>query len=258
MADQDSLVLPDWSVPKWVGGFVTTRMGGCSPAPWDSMNLGINTSDSCDNVRKNRQTLMGFLPPGIEVQWMKQVHGPDGVIVEKCISGEPPTADFCYTSTPGIACAVLTADCLPVLICNQQGSEVAAVHAGWRGIAGGVLQQAIDVFQSPAAELQAWIGPCIGQRAFEVGAEVPEAMLDAGLVSSKELNSLMIASPKGQAKVCLDLAGLVRQGFQALGVTSIHGGSFCTYSEPRKFFSYRRDGETGRMASLIWIDLDQK
>ncbi len=258
MADQNPLLLPDWSVPKWVGGIATTRLGGCSPAPWDSMNLGINTSDSFANVCVNRDILKGFLPPGTEVQWMKQVHGSQGVIVEKCIYSEPPTADFCYTSTPGIACAVLTADCLPILICNRQGTEVAAVHAGWRGIAGGVLEQALDVFQSPGRELEVWIGPCIGQRAFEVGPEVLEAMLDAGLVSKKELDSLVVSSPKGQSKVCLDLVGLVRKVFLSLGVNRIYGGTFCTYSEPRKFFSYRRDGETGRLASLIWIDLDQK
>ena len=250
----DSSIDPEWINPPGIGTFSTTRFGGVSPAPWDSLNLGINTRDSIENVCSNRMVLSKSLPEGVNIQWLKQIHGADIFEIENSIDPTPPQADICYTKQSNLACAVLTADCLPVLICNSTGTEIAAAHAGWRGLVAGVLNQAIIKFDSPPGELQVWIGPGIGRTAFEVGREVIDAVLAARIISVKSLDSLVEMHPSDPDKRYLDLSGVARANLFELGVRDIFGGALCTHSNSKQFFSYRRDGETGRMASLIWIN----
>lgn len=248
----ESLIKPNWELPKNVGAVFTTRLGGISPEPWDSLNLGINTSDLFTNLKANRSLLAEAMPAGIEVQWLRQMHGTDAYSTS-AIEPDSPAADICYTRTPGIACAVLTADCLPILISNSAGTEVAAVHAGWRGLAAGVLNHTIDLFDSDTSDLQVWIGPGISQKAFEVGEDVRQAMLESGRLEQNSQKLFFSIHPSKSHKYYLDLVGVARHNLRELGVDKISGGEFCTYSDARRFFSYRRDGETGRMASLIWI-----
>lgn len=244
-------VHPNWITPPNIGCLVTTRLGGVSPNPWDSMNLGLNTADSKQNLEANRNILSKQLPQGMQVQWLEQVHGKSGVKAMGQVEPAPPKADYCYTTTQGIACAVLTADCLPILICNSTGTEVAAVHAGWRGLAAGVLTEAVRRFESEPADIQAWIGPCISRDAFEVGFEVLDAMKAVNMLG--DLESSCKPHPHNSDKWYLDLVAIARDNLLQQGLAGVSGSEHCTYSDPQHFFSYRRDGETGRMASLIWI-----
>lgn len=261
----DRLIRPNWGVPPNVpanslpsfppniGALVTTRLGGASTEPWNSLNLGINTADSREMIEKNRKILTSLLPRGLQIQWLRQVHGSKGISIESIVLQEPPEADFCFTRTKEIACAVLTADCLPILISNSAGTEIAAVHAGWRGLASDVLGEAISSFHSRPKELVAWIGPCISQDAFEVGTDVLDAMENADHLKGFDLDSIAKAHPENSAKYYLDLVAIARYNLLRLGVKSVFGGELCSYFDSERFFSYRRDGETGRMASLIWI-----
>lgn len=249
----DSLIRPSWQNPEGIGAISTTRLGGQSPAPWDSLNLGVNTGDSPENIESNRALLAQQMPEA-QVQWLRQVHGSSGVVLQKGVLKDLPEADFSYTNERGIACAVLTADCLPILICDVAGTEIAAVHAGWRGLSSGVIANAVSQFKAPGTELTAWIGPSIGQNAFEVGADVVQAMSNAELLVSSDLDGLVVAHEQVSEKFFLDLAGIARINLSSLGVDKVYGGDLCSYSDSERFFSYRRDGETGRMASLIWID----
>lgn len=248
------LIIPGWRVPPQVKSLVTTRLGGISPEPWRSFNLGVNTEDSWQNIQANRALLSNHLPSGLKVQWLKQVHGSNYFTADAETSAILPTADICYSSSSGVACAVLTADCLPILISNSEGTEVAAVHAGWRGLVDGVLARALASFSSPAKDLSIWIGPAISLDAFEVGREVVEAMLQAELFKADELDSLSKQHQTDLNKIYLDLYGIARNKLLSLGVEHISGGQYCSYFDAERFYSYRRDGETGRMASLIWID----
>lgn len=248
------LIIPDWQVSPRVKSLVTTRLGGSSPEPWHSLNLGVNTEDSWQNIQANRALLSTHLPSGLKVQWLKQDHGSSSFAADTEVSEILPTADICFSRDSGVACAVLTADCLPILVCNSAGTEVAAVHAGWRGLADGVLAKALANFSSLAKDLSIWIGPAISVDAFEVGREVVEAMLQAGLFKADELDSLSKAHQTDVNKIYLDLCGIARNELLSLGVEHISGGQYCSYLDAERFYSYRRDGETGRMASLIWID----
>lgn len=248
------LIIPDWQVPPRIKSLVTTRLGGTSPEPWQSFNLGVNTGDFWQNIQANRALLSNHLPSNLKVQWLKQVHGSNHFTADITTSEILPTADICYSRSSGVACAVLTADCLPILISNSAGTEVAAVHAGWRGLVDGVLPRALAIFSSPAKDLSIWIGPAISLDAFEVGREVVEAMLQAGLFEADELDSLSKQHQTDLNKINLDLYGIARNKLLSLGVAHISGGQYCSYFDAERFFSYRRDGETGRMASLIWID----
>lgn len=239
------LILPEWPLPAGVAACSSTRIGGVSLPPYDSLNLGAHCGDDPVSVEANRTRL--FTAAGLPAKpvWLEQVHGTD---VLK-LSGEPyasKRADASYSNTPGTVCAVMTADCLPVLFCNQQGTEVAAAHAGWRGLCAGVLESTIACFADKPQNLLAWLGPAIGPQAFEVGAEVREAFIE------KDAQAARAFRPVGE-KYYADIYLLARQRLANAGVTQVFGGDRCTFGEKETFFSYRRDKVTGRMASFIWL-----
>lgn len=236
-------IIPDWPAPQRVQACSTLRHGGVSTAPWDSLNLGAHVGDAETHVLQNRQYLKDKLLP-VMPQWLNQVHGQD--VVRLPADELLPNADAAITRESGVVCAIMTADCLPVLFCSDDGSEVAAAHAGWRGLCNGVLEQTLQQFRSPAREIHAWLGPAIGPQAFEVGAEVREAFL------AHDVQADAAFRPVGD-KFFANIWQLARQRLQAAGVHSISGSQRCTFTEANDFFSYRRDGITGRMATLIWL-----
>lgn len=237
------LLVPDWPAPAKVRALQTLRGGGVSPAPWDSCNLGAHVGDDAARVAANRAALRRHLPA--EPCWMNQVHGIAAVDAEKCPKNE--NADAAHARRANVVCAVMTADCLPVLFCDRAGTVVAAAHAGWRGLLGGVLESTMAAMAVPPGQLLAWLGPAIGPDRFEVGDEVRASFLadDAGAAAA------FVAHAPG--KWLADIYCLARRRLQRAGVAQIDGGGLCTVSEPDRFFSYRRDGVTGRMASLIWL-----
>ena len=238
------VIQADWPAPPNVRAFTTTRNGGFSQGPWSSLNLGTNCGDDPRRIEKNRRSLSKLLPS--EPRWLNQVHGTNVVGWDK--ANDPGIkADAIIASQTGQVCAVLTADCLPVLFCNQAGSHIAAAHAGWRGLAAGVLQATVLAMECKPADLMAWLGPAIGPQAFEVGKDVYDAFVN----QNPENTTAFI--PHGDRWLA-DLYQLARLALGEVGISQVLGGGYCTYSEPDKFFSYRRDGVTGRMASLIWIE----
>lgn len=254
MSDSPELIRADWPAPAHVHAVVTTRRGGASQAPWDSLNLGGHVGDDPAHVGENRRRLLAALQaiaPAQAPQWLNQVHGT--VVVE----AEPdavrraafvPDADAVGTSQRGLPCVVMTADCLPVFFTDVDGSRVAVAHAGWRGLCDGVLEATLSTFADPAA-VMAWLGPAIGPDAFEVGEEVRAAFLqqDAGAAAHFR------PSPNA-GRWLADIYGLARRRLARAGIGSVHGGGLCTVADRERFYSYRRDGQTGRMASVIWID----
>ena len=244
---RDSLrdwIVPEWPAPANVRALITTRSGGVSTGPFASMNLGQRLDDDQQAVRTNRATLRDLLPA--EPKWLQQVHGANVVNADKL--QKPVEADAAIARNPGSVCSIMVADCLPVLLTDRAGSVVAAAHAGWRGLAAGVLENTVRAMQSASDEILAFLGPAIGPSAFEVGADVR----DAFLARSMEAETAFVAHQPGKWRA--DLFALARQRLRAIGVTQIHGGGVCTYSDPRRFFSHRRDKITGRMAALIWLD----
>ncbi|WP_373389189.1 peptidoglycan editing factor PgeF [Pseudomonas alcaligenes] len=235
-------LLPDWPAPANVRACVTTRAGGVSQAPFDGLNLGDHVEDEPQAVTENRRLLVERL--GCRPAWLKQVHSPDVVAADPA---QVPTADASWTATPGTACAVLTADCLPALFCDRAGTRVAAAHAGWRGLAGGVLENTVAALGGKPDELLVWLGPAIGPQSFEVGAEVREAFV----AQHAEAERAFVPSANA-GKYLADLYSLARIRLAAIGVTAVHGGGLDTFSDPR-FFSYRRAARTGRFASLVWL-----
>jgi len=238
------VIRPDWPVAANVRAFTTTRIGGYSSGPWGQLNLGGSCGDDRGHVRQNRDLLQSLLPSPL--RWLKQVHG-NRVVNRNELDGTEIEADAMTSQQAGHVCAILTADCLPVLFCNRNGTEVAASHAGWRGLAGGVLDATVSAMDSAPAELMAWLGPAIGPEIYEVGEEV--------YASFKTLDSENSCAfkPRGDRWLA-DLYMLARLALARVGVEHVTGGDYCTYSEPEKFFSYRRDGVTGRMASVIWLE----
>lgn len=241
----DSLILPDWPLPAGVKACSTTRYGGVSLPPYDSLNLGTHVGDEAQAVAVNRQRLVeGADLPQMPV-WLEQVHGTRVVRLD----GQTPAdlqADAVYSNVPGQVCAVMTADCLPVLFCSQAGDEVAAAHAGWRGLCNGVLEQTLAAFDAEPGRINAWLGPAIGPQQFEVGSEVRAAFIAVDDAAAAAFTPM---GDKFLADICL----LARQRLQRAGIHAIYGGDRCTVSEISHFFSYRRDGITGRLASLIWL-----
>ncbi|WP_221800184.1 peptidoglycan editing factor PgeF [Oceanobacter mangrovi] len=239
------LLLPDWPLPAGVQLAISCRgmASGGSAAPWNQANLGLHVGDDAVQVQSNRRQLQSQLTGVKQIQWLDQVHGND------CLTAvgadQALTADACVTRTAGLACAVMTADCLPVLFAAQDGSCVAAAHAGWRGLAAGVLENTIAAMGLPASQLVAWMGPAIGQDAFEVGPEVQQAFAGAP--------QRCFRAGQGD-RLQADIYGLARWRLQQAGIAEIWSENWCTVTQAEKFFSYRRDGQTGRMASLIWID----
>jgi YfiH family protein len=222
---------------------VTTRAGGVSLAPFDSLNLGDHVEDSSEAVAENRRRLTERF--SIQPAWLQQVHG---IAVAHADPGLVATADASWSATPGIACTVMTADCLPALFCDRAGTRVAAAHAGWRGLAAGVLEATLDSLAMPPEDVLVWLGPAIGPQAFEVGPEVREAFVQQLPETAKAF-----VPSQNAGKFMADIYELARLRLAACGVTAVYGGGFCTVSDPR-FFSYRRSPRTGRFASLIWLE----
>lgn len=241
MPSADSgLLIPDWSLPAGVGAVITTRLGGVSISPYEHNNLALHVGDDPSLVRRNRQHLWQQLPGVQGIQWLSQVHGTD--VIKACGGAVVPQADAQFSDTPGLACAILTADCLPVLFCATDGSQVAAAHAGWRGLAAGVLLNTLATFPDPSA-VRVYLGPAIGPEAFEVGPEVREAFAWAP--------DHCFHAGRGD-RLMADIYALAQLQLLRAGVAEVAGGGFCTLSDER-FYSYRRQSQTGRMASLIWI-----
>lgn len=237
---------PDWPAPASVHALITTRAGGVSVGAYASLNPADHVSDNAEAVRYNRAILRAMLPQ--DPHWLKQIHGTQVFHVNGNPAGVPE-ADASVSTLAHQVCIVLTADCLPVLFCADDGSEVGAAHAGWRGLAAGILERTVQSMTHPSARLLAYLGPAIGPRAFEVGAEVR-----AEFLRNDAAATLAFQPVAGRDKYLADLYLLARQRLARLGVTQVYGGDFCTYSEPQRFYSYRRDGATGRMASLIWLE----
>lgn len=225
---------------RGVRAAMTTRAGGCSLPPFASNNFGLHVGDNPQAVMNNRQTLLQRLAGARRIQWLEQVHGC--LVVPATSPTQTPEADACYSTEQGVACAVMTADCLPVLFYALDGSQVAAAHAGWRGLASGILLQTLNTF-SKHQPVGAYLGPAIGPLAFEVGPEVQAAFPWASAACFRT----------GQGdRLLANLYQLAREQLTQAGVSQIAGGDYCTYQDAERFYSYRRDGQTGRMASLIW------
>lgn len=240
----------DWPAPFHVKTAISTREGGVSLAPYSGLNLGSHVSDSAQAVAQNRQLFIQQAAMPAEPFWLNQVHGTECVVLEQTdFSAGPVTADASTTKTKGLVSVVLTADCLPVLFCDAAGTQVAAAHAGWRGLVDGVLEHSLAQFSDPMT-VMAWLGPAIGPTAFEVGDEVRQAFI----AKDAKADAAFISVPGKSGKWLADLYQLARLRLRASGVSQIYGGGFCTYTDPQRFYSYRRDGQTGRMASCIWID----
>lgn len=244
MSDRISLITPDWPAPSRVRALSTTRWGGVSPPPYDSLNLGVGVADSPEAVRTNRRRLAIEAALPAEPAWLRQVHGTR-VVAAHAVDGLPE-ADAAWTDRPEVPCAVLAADCMPVLLCDREGTRVAAAHAGWRGLADGIVESTVVAMGVPGDALMAWLGPAIGPDAFEVGPEVRERFL------AHDPGARVAFRPGRENRLLADIYTLARRRLHALGVTRVYGGGFCTYTDSRQFYSYRRDGETGRMAALIW------
>jgi len=237
-------IIPDWPAPPGVRALVTTRAGGVSQAPWESFNLADHVGDDPAAVAENRRLLRAHLPA--EPAWLRQVHGTQCIDAGR--SARNAEADASFTRAPGVVCAVLTADCLPVLLCDERGSVVAAAHAGWRGLANGVIEATVAALGVPGERLMAWLGPTIGPMNFEVGSEVREAFLAHDAAASTAF------MPGAAGKWLCNIYLLARQRLARLGVRRITSTDFCTMRDAERFYSYRRDGVSGRQACLIWID----
>ncbi|AJJ62138.1 purine nucleoside phosphorylase YfiH [Yersinia aldovae] len=241
----NTLILPNWPMPATVKACSTTRYGGISEFPYDSLNLGTHVGDIATRVVANRQSLVEQAGLPQMPVWLEQVHGTRVLH----LSGQTISdvqADAVYSRVAGQVCAVMTADCLPVLFCSLAGDEVAAAHAGWRGLCAGVLEQTLAQFSARPSSIIAWLGPAIGPQQFEVGEEVKQAFIQI------DAQSTAAFTPSG-SKYLADIYLLARLRLQAAGIHAIYGGDRCTVSEKQQFFSYRRDGMTGRMASLVWL-----
>jgi YfiH family protein len=246
-------ITPNWPAPPQVKAAATLRTGGVSKGPFASLNLGAHVGDDVAAVAENRRLLREALSLPAEPTWLNQVHGIH--VVDAAVDqttgdrpNTPPTADASFATRAGTVCVVMTADCLPVLFCDRQGTRVAAAHAGWRGLAGGVLGATVRALEVPPSELIAWLGPAIEQDAFEVGDEVREQFLKLG----PENEAAFAANARGRWQA--DLYRLARNELARLGVTAVHGGGFQCYADSERFFSYRRASRTGRMATLVWLD----
>ncbi len=242
-------VQPDWPAPANVRALTTTRAGGSSQAGWKSLNLALHVGDDAQRVQQNRRSLSEAFALPAEPVWLEQVHGTTVVSLGADRPAVPPQADGAWTATAGIVCCVMTADCLPVMLCDAAGTRVGIAHAGWRGLADGVIDATVAAMGVGSADsLLAWLGPAISQPAYEVGHEVRAAFIaqDPSTEAAFEAN----ANGRWQA----DLYAIARMTLSRLGVTVVYGGDFCTHRDARRFFSHRREAPCGRMASLIWLD----
>lgn len=244
-ATDPAWIMPDWVAPARVRALTTTRPGGASAGPYGSLNLASHVGDAPAAVAANRRRLVDALELPAEPAWLEQVHGTRVLTLDGAPPAEP--ADAAVTRRPGVVLAVLTADCLPVVLCEENGAAVAVVHAGWRGLAAGVIGAAVRALGGNAARLRVWLGPAIGPAAFEVGAEVREAFMDADAGAAAAFEAIRAG------KWHCDLYALARRRLAAAGIETVSGGEFCTFTDSERFFSYRRDGQCGRMATLAWL-----
>jgi len=240
-------LIPDWPAPPRVRALSTFRCGGASRDPYASLNLGSHVEDAPLSVAKNRRMLCEAAGLPAEPHWLTQVHGAGVLDLDSVTDRALPSADGAVSGLPGTVCAILTADCLPVLLAAASSARVGAAHAGWRGLAGGVIEAAVRAMGTPPSDLLAWLGPAIGPMHFEIGAEVREALLCADPGADAALK------PTARGRFMADLFALARRRLMRSGVERIYGGGECTYSQADKYFSHRRDGRTGRQATLIWI-----
>jgi len=243
MLSESDFIIPDWPAPSNVRALQTTRAGGYSKGPYHGLNLGDHVGDDPLVVAANRQLLTDFVPT--EPVWMRQVHGIK--VIDAAMASCLPEADAAFARVPDTVCCVMTADCLPILLCNVEGSAVAAVHAGWRGLQQGVIEAAVTSMQTAAPYLMAWLGPAIGSQAFEVGDDVRGSFIKADGTSTQ------VFTARENGKWLADIYLLARLRLQAIGVERIYGGGFCTSTDEQRFYSYRRERVTGRMATMIWI-----
>ena len=251
MLKQSDFIIPNWPVPNNVHALQTNRHGGCSHVPYDSLNLGDHVKDNPIHVAQNRQLLSQFVPT--EPVWLNQVHGFE--VINAADTNCLPSADASFTTHKNVVCVTMTADCLPVLLCDKAGTIVVAVHAGWRGLSDGALEASIDAACRAAlimpTDLMAWLGPAIGPKAFEVGNEVRAQFI------AKDAQAKFAFKSQGH-KWLANIYQLATQRLNSAGVIQIYGGghneNFCTFTQKEHFFSYRRDSVTGRMATLIWLN----
>jgi len=247
------LLRPRWSAPPPVRAVCSLRAGGVSAAPFESLNLGDHVGDSPESVVENRRRLQAALELAAEPLWLRQVHGTRVCEVDTewpvSLRGatDVASADACVTRVPERALAILVADCMPILLASDTGEVIAAAHAGWRGLAAGILEATVAAMRCDPARLCAWLGPAIGAAHFEVGGEVRSAFLAA------DTRAAAAFSPNARGRWQCDLGLLARQRLQRLGVAAISGGEYCTFADAARFYSYRRDGLTGRMAALLWL-----
>lgn len=240
---------PDWPAPPGVRVISTLRFGGVSEGRYSSLNLGDHVEDEASRVAENRRLLSEAAALPAEPGWLAQVHGTAVADLDR--PTQPHAADAAVTRQKGRVCAILTADCLPIALAAQSGEVVGAVHAGWRGLAAGVIESAVDAMRLPGEEIQAWLGPAIGPDHFEVGAEVRDTFLAADAAAESAFR------PNEKARFMADLGVLARQRLERLGICRIYGGGECTYADSVRFFSHRRDGLTGRQATLIWRETNK-
>ncbi|PTN12777.1 peptidoglycan editing factor PgeF [Nitrosomonas aestuarii] len=253
-------IIPDWPAPAHVKGMFTTRHGGVSSGlhgAYATLNLGMHVNDHPGDVAINRALLRKHLPG--DPQWLQQVHGANHVWIGQAgalprDAAEDKQGDAALSRQYNTVCAIMVADCLPVFLCDTAGTTVGVVHAGWRGLATGVIEQSIAAMQIESNQLMAWLGPAIGPDHFEVGDEVRTAFVSQDSHAARAFMSNRNSVEHAEIKWFANIFELARQRLACAGVTRIYGGGICTYSDPARFFSYRRDGETGRMAALIWLE----
>ncbi len=249
-----SLIRPVWAAPNDVQAAITTRHGGVSVAPYDSLNLGYATADDRTAVTRNeRLTAAALGVPEADIRWVYQVHGTEVHHAESVPANTPLGAteikgDAVVSHTPGLVCAVKVADCMPLLFAARDGSAVGAAHAGWRGLSGGVLERTVEALRVAPEQIVAWMGPCIGPTAFEVGEEVR-----AAFVAHDPLAAQHFVPRATPGKFLCDMYAIAKQRLRAIGVTNVSGGQYCTFKQPELFFSHRREPITGRMAAFVWI-----
>ncbi|GAC1667968.1 MAG: purine nucleoside phosphorylase YfiH [Steroidobacteraceae bacterium] len=238
-------IVPEWPVPSSVRALSTMRGGGASAAPYGSLNLGSHVGDADEAVAENRRRLAAAARLPAQPLWLRQVHGT--TVVDLDASDPTSPADACFSRQPGRVCAILTADCLPILLATESGDLIAAAHAGWRGLAGGVIEALVAALPAPPGKLMAWLGPAIGPQHFEVGPEVCAALLalDPGAEAA--------FAPNARGRFMADLGTLARRRLAAAGIARTYGGGHCTFAEKERYFSHRRDGVTGRQATLLWL-----
>jgi YfiH family protein len=243
------LLVPEWPAPAHVAALVSTRAGGVGAAPFDTLNLAMHVGDDPVVVAANRRLLQEAAPGLGAIAWLEQVHGTE---VVRADAARVPAADALFSRDAALGCAVLTADCLPVLFCDRAGTQVAAAHAGWRGLCGGILERTAATFADPSAVI-AWMGPAIGSRHFEVGPEVREQFLAVAPVQQRNATEACFAPGGRPGHFYADIYGLGRLRLAAAGVTAVFGGGYCAFADEDRWFSYRRAAVTGRMASLIYL-----